>query len=90
MAFDKEVMTRCVTLSGDVFNPSGSLTGGELLLIEPYTMIILLFTGSRPKTQPILLAVVQLKQWQSQVEDHHHQLAVVEEELGAVNILATR
>ncbi|XP_065904584.1 structural maintenance of chromosomes protein 2-like isoform X2 [Dysidea avara] len=71
VAFDREVMTRCVTLSGDVFNPSGSLTG-----------------GSRPKTQPILLAVVQLKQWQTELEDYRNQLAVVENELMKIDKLA--
>ena len=30
VAFDKNVMTRTVTLDGDDFNPSGTLTGGEL------------------------------------------------------------
>jgi structural maintenance of chromosome 2 len=28
LAFHKEVHTRCVTLEGDDFNPSGTLTGG--------------------------------------------------------------
>ena len=28
MAFDKDVMIRCVTLSGDMFDPVGTLTGG--------------------------------------------------------------
>ena len=29
MTFDKQVMTRSVSLSGDVFDPSGTLTGGS-------------------------------------------------------------
>ena len=32
MAFDKDVMVRCVTLSGDMFDPVGTLTGGMHLL----------------------------------------------------------
>ena len=28
MTFDKEVMTRSVSLTGDVFDPAGTLTGG--------------------------------------------------------------
>ena len=30
LAFNKEVRTRCVTLEGDDFNPSGTLTGMSL------------------------------------------------------------
>jgi structural maintenance of chromosome 2 len=29
VAFDKEIKSRCVTLDGDVFDPSGTLTGGS-------------------------------------------------------------
>lgn len=28
VAFNKDVMMNCVTLAGDLFNPSGTLTGG--------------------------------------------------------------
>ena len=31
VTFDKSVLTRTVTLAGDVFDPSGTLTGGELI-----------------------------------------------------------
>jgi structural maintenance of chromosome 2 len=30
LAFSREVRTRCVTLDGDDFNPSGTLTGAPL------------------------------------------------------------
>jgi structural maintenance of chromosome 2 len=29
VAYDKQIMRRCVTLEGDVFDPSGTLSGGE-------------------------------------------------------------
>lgn len=29
VAFDKQVMTKTVTLGGDIFDPQGTLTGGE-------------------------------------------------------------
>lgn len=31
VAFDKRIMTRTVTLGGDVFDPHGTLSGGRLL-----------------------------------------------------------
>ena len=34
LAFSQEVRTRCVTLQGDDFNPSGTLTGKHLLLVS--------------------------------------------------------
>ena len=34
MAFDKEVMMRCVTLSGDMFDPVGTLTGGMYVRVK--------------------------------------------------------
>ena len=33
VTFDKSVLTRTVTLAGDVFDPSGTLTGGELVCL---------------------------------------------------------
>ena len=36
LAFNKDVRTRCVTLEGDDFNPSGTLTGAPRLApLEP-------------------------------------------------------
>lgn len=29
VAFDKQVMTKTVTLGGDIFDPQGTLSGGE-------------------------------------------------------------
>ena len=39
LAFNKEVRTRCVTLEGDDFNPSGTLTGVSCLLL-PTCMLL--------------------------------------------------
>lgn len=35
VAFDKGVSTKTVTLGGDVFDPQGTLTGGERLSSNP-------------------------------------------------------
>ena len=35
LAFHKEVRTRCVTLEGDDFNPSGTLTGTSPRCCQP-------------------------------------------------------
>ena len=37
VTFDKQVMTRSVSLSGDVFDPSGTLTGGIYMYV--YTCV---------------------------------------------------
>ena len=36
LAFNKDVRTRCITLEGDDFNPSGTLTGEHTALLEPF------------------------------------------------------
>ena len=37
LAFNREVRTRCVTLEGDDFNPSGTLTGAPRPLLSTRT-----------------------------------------------------
>ena len=39
LAFNKEVRTRCVTLEGDDFNPSGILTGTPCPLLPTYALM---------------------------------------------------
>lgn len=37
VTFDKKIMTKTVTLGGDIFDPQGTLTGGNLIIcIIPY------------------------------------------------------
>lgn len=39
VAFDRQVMTKTVTLGGDIFDPQGTLSGGEnsRRFVEPFT-----------------------------------------------------
>ena len=46
MAFDKDVMMRCVTLSGDLFDPVGTLTGGIYILHTTVTILHAIMTMS--------------------------------------------
>ncbi len=61
LAFNKEVRTRCVTLEGDDFNPSGTLTGMSLSashvsatprilsrVVEPHSAVMSQTLCSRP------------------------------------------
>lgn len=50
VAFDKQVMTKTVTLGGDIFDPQGTLSGGEnitgsgvMMGFIPYMLICVFF-----------------------------------------------
>ena len=41
VAFDKRIMTRTVTLGGDVFDPHGTLSGGRIYIIfSSYSLVL--------------------------------------------------
>lgn len=68
VTFDKRVMTRSVTLSGDVFDPSGTLTGGA----RPQTSAILL------KLQELFECECESKQKLQQLHDLNKEIDLIQ------------
>ena len=90
---------RCVTLSGDMFDPVGTLTGGMYVRVKhthTHTrthsryITMLYMIGSRPKGPPLLIELVKLKDVSTQLSESRGQLALFDNELKKINELASR
>ena len=91
VTFDKDVMTRSVSLSGDVFDPAGTLTGGN-----PYPPLPLLFVislplpGARASSSSILLHLDQLWALELQLREKESELSAVSSQLTSLEKLAAK
>ncbi|NXR56872.1 SMC2 protein, partial [Hippolais icterina] len=74
VTFDKRIMTRSVTLDGDVFDPQGTLHGGS----------------ASSQAAPILSKLQEVKDIEIQLKKKESELAVVENELASLQVVSER
>ncbi|NXO31647.1 SMC2 protein, partial [Cisticola juncidis] len=78
VTFDKRIMTRSVTLDGDVFDPQGTLHGGKCW-----------FCASS-QAAPILSKLQEVKDVEIELKKKESELAAVEKELASLKMVAER
>ncbi|NXU97991.1 SMC2 protein, partial [Cettia cetti] len=81
VTFDKRIMTRSVTLDGDVFDPQGTLHGGNCWFYSYNTNNI---------TAPILSKLQEVKDVEIELKKKESELAAVENELASLKMVAER
>ncbi|NXI88228.1 SMC2 protein, partial [Rhipidura dahli] len=74
VTFDKRIMTRSVTLDGDVFDPQGTLHGGS----------------ASSQAAPILSKLQELKDVEIELKKKESELAAVEKELASLKKVAEK
>ncbi|NXB04591.1 SMC2 protein, partial [Cnemophilus loriae] len=74
VTFDKRIMTRCVTLDGEVFDPQGTLHGGS----------------ASSQAAPILSKLQELKDVEIELKKKESELAAVEKELASLKTVAEK
>jgi chromosome segregation ATPase len=84
------VHTRTVTIDGDVFDPAGTLTGGNrcclkvFFLLKDFSvkdLILLLTLGARSSSVSVLAKLEELKQAQDKLTEKSNELEKVVKEL---------
>ncbi|NWZ65042.1 SMC2 protein, partial [Acrocephalus arundinaceus] len=86
VTFDKRIMTRSVTLDGDVFDPQGTLHGGNCWF---YPIILIVLCASS-QAAPILSKLQEEKDIEIQLKKKESELAAVENELASLQMVAER
>ncbi|NXQ29070.1 SMC2 protein, partial [Alaudala cheleensis] len=81
VTFDKRIMTRSVTLDGDVFDPQGTLHGGNCWFY-PYNINNI--------AAPILSKLQEVKDVEMELKKKESELAAVEKELASLKVVAER
>ncbi|NXF45400.1 SMC2 protein, partial [Oceanites oceanicus] len=79
VAFDKRIMTRSVTLDGDVFDPEGTLRGGNCW-----------FYSYNNTASPILSKVQEMKNVEVELKTKESELETVENELASLKNVAEK
>ncbi|NXB23240.1 SMC2 protein, partial [Rhagologus leucostigma] len=74
VTFDKRIMTRSVTLDGDVFDPQGTLHGGS----------------ASSQATPILSKLQEIKEVEIELKKKESELAAVEKELASLKKVAEK
>ncbi|NWX35555.1 SMC2 protein, partial [Notiomystis cincta] len=81
VTFDKRIMTRSVTRDGDVFDPQGTLHGGNCWFY-PY--------NRNNIAVPILSKLQEVKDVEMELKKKESELAAVEDELASLKIVAEK
>ncbi|NXB94785.1 SMC2 protein, partial [Vidua chalybeata] len=81
VTFDKRIMTRSVTLDGDVFDPQGTLHGGNCWFYSYNTNNI---------AAPILSKLQEMKDVEIELKKKESELGAVENELASLKTVAER
>ncbi|NWT67502.1 SMC2 protein, partial [Prunella himalayana] len=84
VTFDKRIMTRSVTLDGDVFDPQGTLHGGNCSFYSYNT-----YSASSQAT-PILSKLQEVKDVEIELKKKESELEAVENELASLKMVAER
>ncbi|NWU42333.1 SMC2 protein, partial [Hylia prasina] len=87
VTFDKRIMTRSVTLDGDVFDPQGTLHGGNCWFYSYNTNNIVC---SSSQATPILSKLQEVKDVEIQLKKKESELAAVENELASLKMVAEK
>ncbi|NXB70266.1 SMC2 protein, partial [Donacobius atricapilla] len=87
VTFDKRIMTRSVTLDGDVFDPQGTLHGGNCWFYSYNTNNIMCASS---QTAPILSKLQEVKDVEIELKKKEFELAAVENELSSLKMVAER
>ncbi|NWZ94574.1 SMC2 protein, partial [Nesospiza acunhae] len=82
VTFDKRIMTRSVTLDGDVFDPQGTLHGGNCWFYSYNTNNIV--------SAPILSKLQEVKDVELELKKKESELEAVENELASLKKIAER
>ncbi|NXT08877.1 SMC2 protein, partial [Prunella fulvescens] len=84
VTFDKRIMTRSVTLDGDVFDPQGTLHGGNCWFYSYNT------NSASSQAIPILSKLQEMKDVEIELKKKESELAAVENELASLKTVAER
>ncbi|NXO81695.1 SMC2 protein, partial [Sitta europaea] len=87
VTFDKRIMTRSVTLDGDVFDPQGTLHGGNCLFYSYNTNNIVCASS---QAAPILSKLQEVKEVEIELKKRESELAAVENELAGLKMVAEK
>ncbi|NWT96632.1 SMC2 protein, partial [Urocynchramus pylzowi] len=87
VTFDKRIMTRSVTLDGDVFDPQGTLHGGNCWFYSYNTNNIVCASS---QAAPILSKLQEVKDIEIELKKKESELAAVENELASLKTVAER
>ncbi|NXM57754.1 SMC2 protein, partial [Illadopsis cleaveri] len=87
VTFDKRIMTRSVTLDGDVFDPQGTLHGGNCWFYSYNTNNIVCASS---QAAAILSKLQEVKDVQIELKKKESELEAVENELASLNVVAER
>ncbi|NWT84464.1 SMC2 protein, partial [Lanius ludovicianus] len=85
VTFDKRIMTRSVTLDGDVFDPQGTLHGGNCWFYS-YNNNNIVCASSQ--AAPILCKLQEIKNVEMELKKKDSELAAVEKELASLKRIA--
>ncbi|RMB94710.1 hypothetical protein DUI87_28823 [Hirundo rustica rustica] len=85
VTFDKRIMTRSVTLDGDVFDPQGTLHGGNCLFYSYNTNNIVCASS---QAAPVLSKLQEVKDVEIELKKKESELAAVENELASLKMVA--
>lgn len=99
MTFDREVQTKCVTIAGDVYDPSGTMTGGSapagnriLIEVQELLQVEAELAEARARLEGLEREEGKLRvvrdQWRAlgnALEMTRHQLALSKEQVGSSN-----
>ncbi|NWY15606.1 SMC2 protein, partial [Aphelocoma coerulescens] len=83
VTFDKRIMTRSVTLDGDVFDPQGTLHGGNCWFYS-YN------NNNNVVSAPILSKLQEMKDVEIELKKKESELAAVEKELASLKTVAEK
>ncbi|NWU85229.1 SMC2 protein, partial [Onychorhynchus coronatus] len=84
--FDRRIMTRTVTLDGDVFDPQGTLHGGNCFMAFCFFHC----TGASSQAAPILSKLQEMKNIEVKLKEKESELETVESELASLKKVAER
>ncbi|NWQ69910.1 SMC2 protein, partial [Neopipo cinnamomea] len=85
VTFDKRIMTRTVTLDGDVFDPQGTLHGGNCWFYS-YNNIVC----ASSQAAPILSKLQEMKDIEVELKAKESELQTVEDELASLKNVAEK
>ncbi|NXH80822.1 SMC2 protein, partial [Edolisoma coerulescens] len=87
VTFDKRIMTRSVTLDGDVFDPQGTLHGGNCWFYSYNNNINI---NNNNIAAPILSKLQEIKDVEIELKKKESELATVEKELASLKKVAEK
>ncbi|NXK91437.1 SMC2 protein, partial [Formicarius rufipectus] len=89
VTFDKRIMTRSVTLDGDVFDPQGTLHGGNCWFYS-YNNILCILMCASSQSAPILSKLQEMKDVEVELKKKESELGTVENELASLKKVAEK